>query len=58
MIQTAKNPNEMLNHMASQNPQLKEIMDIVNSGKSPKDLFYERANEIGVNPEDILKYLK
>ena len=58
MIRTAKDPNAMLNHLASQNPQLKEIMDMVNSGKSPKDLFYERAKQMGVDPETILSQLR
>lgn len=58
MVKAAKDPNAMLNHMATQNPQLKEIMDLVNGGKSPKDLFYERANQMGINPDDILNQLK
>ncbi len=58
MIKTANDPTAMLNHLAQNNPQLKEIMNLVQSGKSPKDLFYEKAKEMGVNPEEILQYLK
>ena len=58
MVQTAKDPNAMMNHLASKNPQLKEIMDMMNSGKSPKDLFYEKANQMGVDPETILNQLR
>ena len=28
-----------------------------NSGMSAKDLFYQKAKEMGVNPDDILKML-
>ena len=30
---------------------------IQNSGMSAKDLFYQKAKEMGVNPDDILKML-
>ena len=58
MVKSAKDPNAMLQYMASQNPQLKSVMDMASSGKSPRDLFYEKAQEMGVDPEDILRQLR
>lgn len=58
MIKTAKDPQAMLNHLASQNPQLKEILELTSSGKSYKDLFYEKAEQMGVDPEMILRQLR
>ena len=58
MVKSAKDPNAMLQYMASQNPQLKSVMDMTSSGKSPKDLFYEKAQEMGVDPETILSQLR
>lgn len=57
-VRSASNPNALLNSMAEQNPQLKEIMTMVNSGKSPRDLFYAKAKEMGVDPEDIVRQLQ
>ena len=57
-IRSASNPNAMLNSLAAQNPQLKEIMNMMQSGKSPKDLFYEKANEMGVDPNMIISQLQ
>lgn len=53
------NPNQVLQMAAQTNPQLKQVMDMVQqSGKSPKDLFYEMAKQKGINPDDILNQLK
>jgi len=49
----------MMNMMMQNNPQLKRIVEEVKaSGKTPQELFYERAKQKGVNPEDILSKLK
>lgn len=55
MIRGAKNPQQMLNNMVQRNPQMKQAMDMLrNSGKSPKDFFYEAAKQQGVDPNSIL----
>lgn len=33
------------------------LQDVQNSGMSARDLFYQKAKEMGVNPDDILKML-
>ena len=59
MMRGANNPNQMLNMLAQQNPQVKQVMDMVkNSNMSAKDLFYKMAQEKGVNPDDILNQLR
>ena len=58
-LKTAKNPQAMLENMANQNPQIKEIMDYIKSnGNDPKAAFYQRAKEMGVDPEEIINMLK
>jgi hypothetical protein len=38
---------------------MKQAMDYVNqNGGDAKEAFYKLANENGVNPEDIINYLK
>ena len=55
----AQNPQLMLQNIINQNPQMRNVMQLVNnSGKSPKDLFYAMAQQQGVDPELILKELR
>ena len=57
-VRTSSNPNAMLNQLAANNPKLKEILELTSSNKSPKELFYEKANQMGVDPETILSQLR
>ena len=58
-VRMARNPQAMMNQMIQTNPQLKQAMDFVNSsGKSPEQAFYALANQMGVNPQEILDGLK
>ena len=55
MMRSSRNPQQMLMNMAQQNPQVKQAFNMIsNSGKSPKDLFYELAKQKGVDPNQIL----
>ena len=59
LLKNSGNPQMLFNQMLSQNPQMKEVMDYVNSnGGNAKDAFYKMAKEKGVNPDDILAMLK
>ena len=58
MMRNASNPQEMLQNMVSSNPQMKQVMDIVQkSGGDPKTAFYNLAKERGVNPDEIIQML-
>lgn len=55
MIKGARNPQQMLNNVIQNNPDAKQAMDMLrNSGKSPKDFFYDAAKQKGVDPNSIL----
>lgn len=59
MLQGAQNPTAMLNQMVQSNPQLKQVMDIVNAnGGNPEKAFYATAEKYGVDPQEILNMLK
>ena len=59
MVKGMSNPSQAINTLMEQNPQLKEVMSMVqNSKMSPKDLFYKMAKEQGVDPETILSQLR
>ena len=58
-IQTAANPQAALNAMVMSNPQLKQVMEIVNQyGGDPMEAFTAVAKENGMDPEEILGMLK
>ena len=55
-IRSSGNPQALINQMASQNPQLNQI--IQQYGGDPKTAFYKYAEANGVNPDDILQMMK
>jgi hypothetical protein len=59
LMKGAKNPQALIQQIATQNPQMRTILNMVqNNGRNPKDLFYDIAKQKGVNPDDILNLLK
>lgn len=59
MFKNAKNPQQLIMNMVNQNPQMKQVLEMLqNSNKSPKDLFYEMAQQKGVDPNQILSMLQ
>ena len=51
VLKNAKNPQALLNQIAGQNPQMKQILDMVQqNGNNPKALFYKLAKEKGIDP--------
>lgn len=59
MVNTARNPQMMLQTMMKTNPALKQAMDYINAnGGDAKDAFYKLAEEKGVDPEQILNNLR
>lgn len=58
-IKFATNPNQALADAINSNPQMAQLLlAMKQSGKNPKDLFYELAKQKGVDPEEILKQLR
>jgi len=59
MVNAAQNPQMAMNQLLSQNPNMKQVMDIINqSGCDPKTAFYKLAEQKGVDPQEILNLLK
>ena len=57
-VRMARNPQAMMNQMLQTNPQLKQAMNLINtSGKTPEQTFYALAEQMGVNPQDVLDSL-
>ena len=58
-VKSAQNPHIAMQTLINNNPQLKQIMDIVQqNGGNAEKVFYQLAQERGINPDDILNMLK
>lgn len=59
MVSRSNNPMQLMQTMAQSNPQLQSILNLIQtSQKSPKDLFFEMAQQRGVDPQQILRMLQ
>ena len=57
-VRTAQNPQAALNQLIMRNPQMKQVMDIVNRhGGDPMTAFREEAQAAGMDPDEILRML-
>ena len=59
MVRAAQNPQAALNQLIMTNPQMKQVMDIVQKhGGDPMTAFRKEAEARGVDPNEILDMLK
>lgn len=58
-VLNSSNPKELLNSLISNNPQMKNLVQAMqSSGMSPKDYFYTFAKQKGIDPDQFLSSLK
>ena len=58
MLKGSENPNDVLLKMSSNNPQIKQVMDLIaKSGNDPKKTFYDMCNQKGIDPNEIISML-
>ena len=59
MARSIGNPQMMINQMLSQNPNYAQVQQIIQQyGGDPKQAFYGMCQQMGVDPQEILKQLK
>ena len=59
VIQTAQNPQAMLNQMIQSNPQLKQVMDVINQHGGDIDKAVRTvAEQNGLKPEDVMEMFR
>lgn len=59
LIRNAGNPQQMLQSVAQNNPQMQQVLSLVQSSNmTPKDLFYKMAQQRGIDPNQIINMLK
>ena len=58
MVNAAQNPQAMISQLMNNNPQMKPVMDAINSaGGDPQKAFYGMAEKMGVDPQEILNMI-
>ena len=58
-IQNANNPNALMNKLIQSNPRLKAAYNMVQqNGGNAKTLFYQLAQQKGIDPNSILNQFK
>ena len=58
-VRSAQNPQAALNQLIMNNPQMKQVMDIVQKhGGDPMAAFRAEAQAAGFNPDEILSMLR
>lgn len=59
MVSGSRDPQAVMNMLARQNPQIAQFMQMANSsGMSAKALFYQMAQQRGIDPNAILAAVK
>ena len=59
MVRTAQNPQLALNQLIMNNPQMKQVMNIVQKhGGDPMTAFRAEAEAHGINPQEIMDMMK
>ena len=55
MVKASKNPGQLFQTMAKNNPQVQSIMQMIQqTNQTPKELFYQAAQQQGIDPNQIL----
>ena len=55
LVKASKNPGQLFQTMAKNNPQVQSIMQMIQqTNQTPKELFYQAAQQQGIDPNQIL----
>lgn len=58
-MKAAQNPQAFLNQMLMGNPQLQQALNLIKqNGGDPKATFMSMAQQMGINPQDVLNQLQ
>lgn len=49
------NPMQMIQKMAQTNPNMQQVLNMLNSGANPQALFYQMCKQKGINPDEFIK---
>lgn len=58
VMSRSNNPMQMLMNMAQTNPSLQPVVQALQSGANPEQIFYQMCSSRGIDPQTILSQLK
>lgn len=57
MLKNSPNPMAMFRQMAINNPRLQPIVNMLNQGQSPQQIFNSLCRQRGINPQEFLRQI-
>lgn len=58
IAKSSQNPEQAMQNLIQQNPNVAQIMQAANQVGGLKNLFYQQAQQMGIDPNAILSQLK
>lgn len=58
LLSTSSNPTQLFRQMAERNPNMKPIVDLLNQGYNPEQIFNGMCKERGINPQEFISQIK
>lgn len=55
MLCQSNNPRQIFNNIAMKNPNMAPIVNLLNNGYSPEQVFKTMCQQRGINPQDFIK---
>lgn len=57
LLTNSKNPMQVFNMLAQNNPAMKPILNMLNNGGNPQQIFMNMCKERGINANEFLKQI-
>lgn len=57
-LMSSRNPIQLIENMAQNNPQLRPIVSALKGGANPKSLFESLCKEKGIDPNEFIKTIQ
>ena len=54
LMTQSNNPMQAFSELASTNPNMKPIIDLLHKGANPKDIFNDLCKQRGINPNEFI----
>lgn len=58
LYKSGGNPFDFMYKISGNNPKMQQILQLLNNGSNPQQLFYQMCKNRGVNPETILNQFR
>jgi len=55
MLTQSRNPMQIFQNLAQQNPNLQPVLNMLKGGANPRQIFMSMCQQRGINPNEFLK---